>query len=319
VKLISSQRHRETSLPAQRAGGEVADPTRGVPPAYIATELVGPVLMVLNGGASISDAEKQGLVTIYSRLLTGFDRHLYAEAARQILLEAKNTFRPAPSVFVEKLKELDDEQPHNVRAREIEAQQAWARRRMYEVWGSIHTLRALNYDRRSRTWKDEDGPAPGQPGCRLPQQLQEEVWHDILAELWGDRLARWKQLKCRNMNIRPGEPECPVPPHILKHFELPSNPEELGTVKAAEEELQRRERERWQQEEQQRKRELAEQVKKEQEARRKREEHAKAEKAVEDARYQAALAAAQENTRRIAEALGMTREQLIANLRQPLR
>jgi hypothetical protein len=119
-------------------------------------------------------------------------------------------------------------------AKEAGERQALARamRDCYPVGGS---------DR--RPWPAHElGPAPGQPGCRLPAQEQAKVWRELLdatkrtlrgnytPDVMGFGVGKMISLWWR---FDPIAGRCPIPRELLAEFRVPVTAEQFAAAKAA--------------------------------------------------------------------------------------
>ena len=91
-------------------------------------------------------------------------------------------------------------------------------------------------------WQNELGPAPGQPGCRLDEADQRDIWRNLLtrahshfqdakhgAEIVGymlvDRLRVW-------WGFDPIGGKCAIPRSVLEEFKIPTSEQQLAHIEA---------------------------------------------------------------------------------------
>jgi hypothetical protein len=74
---------------------------------YIVANLIYPILQTFTGGQSVSKEEITGTVALWTDVLTGFQPEAYAIAARMMLMERKDRFRPVPAEVREYLERAE--------------------------------------------------------------------------------------------------------------------------------------------------------------------------------------------------------------------
>ena len=74
---------------------------------YIVANLIYPILQTFTGGQSVSKEEITATVALWTDVLTGFAPEAYSIAARMMLMERKDRFRPVPAEVREYLERAE--------------------------------------------------------------------------------------------------------------------------------------------------------------------------------------------------------------------
>jgi hypothetical protein len=127
---------------------------------HIISCLLYPVFQTFTGGQAISKDELKALYAIWIPLISGYEPESYQIAARKMLMERTDRFRPVPAEVRDYLKKAEAE----FYARSgLTAQERDPKVLLDRVWKTL-TRQGAAWDPRIH------GPAPGEHGCRLDAQ-----------------------------------------------------------------------------------------------------------------------------------------------------
>jgi hypothetical protein len=210
---------------------------------YVECWYVAPILEIYNGGQKPSDKARDLIARAYTLECMGFDPEDYAVALMRFVREYDNrTFRPSPAELRNCLIAVHSEKPSAVLER--------------VMWAHYHQPDPTE---RRQVWDPAvHGPKPSRPGCRISQQSQDRIWRQILdfhrssrgylvrvryGDAFSNGCVHYMRCpsgfallaltnRCSPDIIDPRDPECPIPRHILREYEIPVTDRDIAAGKA---------------------------------------------------------------------------------------